>query len=107
MKYLLPVLELNDAGKPCQAAIDDNSDYSDGVLYCPFLPGPGGECVCLGNPGCPAVLIIPPAKCQWNYDRDCDRWQTECRHYHNYLFYGPKENKADYCQYCGREIEVA
>jgi len=62
-------------------------------------------CVGLGRPGCPAELIIPPAKCQWHKDGGRP-WQTSCHHYHVFLFHGPKENKAIHCQYCGREIEV-
>lgn len=41
--------------------------------------------------------------CQWSEDAD-GNWGTACGEIFSFFDGGPKENKANWCQYCGGEL---
>lgn len=49
---------------------------------------------------------VPPSKpthCTWREDED-GQWETECGGLWTFMADGPKENKAQYCIYCGGKL---
>lgn len=48
----------------------------------------------------------PPATCDWKQetDHDCDYWDTACGEAFQFNDGGPRENKMQFCPYCGRAI---
>jgi len=43
--------------------------------------------------------------CKWARTED-GQWETDCGHTFEFMHDGPAENRAIYCQYCGRKIEA-
>ena len=45
------------------------------------------------------------APCTWTEDEG-GNWWTACGEGHVFIDGGPAENKARFCQYCGKPVEV-
>ncbi len=43
-------------------------------------------------------------KCQWKFDQDYFKWDTDCGNAHQFMDEGPKANHYKYCPYCGRKV---
>ena len=48
-----------------------------------------------------------PETCNWQPIDDSEFWGTECGELVEFIQDGPKENKFNYCPFCGREIREA
>jgi hypothetical protein len=49
---------------------------------------------------------VKPKTCVWQYQEDCDYYETECGNGAVFTNGGVKENEYKYCPYCGKKIEV-
>lgn len=52
------------------------------------------------------VSSSPPPVCQWA-DHETEGWQTACGEAFVFIDGGPKENKFQFCPYCGRKVSEA
>lgn len=50
------------------------------------------------------LMIEPP--CRWKLVPENEYWQTDCDNAHCFIDGGPKENKYQFCPYCGRTLKV-
>jgi len=61
-------------------------------------------------------IIIPKLKtyhrqkmeevCKWNYDEECDFYNTECDEAYCLIDGDLKDNKHNYCPFCGKKISL-
>jgi hypothetical protein len=57
---------------------------------------------------CPEALAPPDDGCVWTLeDEDGSAYQTSCGEMFEFNDGGPAENKAKFCQYCGKALVVA
>ena len=45
--------------------------------------------------------------CAWTHCGHEGSWDTACGNKHQFTFDGPKENKANYCCYCGGKLKIS
>ena len=43
--------------------------------------------------------------CEWKYNDAEYYWESSCENLHIFMADGPKENKYEYCPYCGKKIK--
>lgn len=44
--------------------------------------------------------------CEWKYNDAEYYWESSCENLHIFMADGPKENKYEYCPYCGKKIKA-
>jgi hypothetical protein len=49
-------------------------------------------------------MVEPP--CRWKLVSEDEYWQTDCDNAHCFIDGGPKQNKYQFCPYCGRKLKV-